>query len=424
MRRAFSVISFTLLTLLSLASTATALELYFPHIASNAEWETEVGIINTGTTSMSGTLYAYSDSGVQVQSKEIELLGGGSIQFVVGEDFTTPTLITNMIFETNRDTCSGYEKFYQPGFNRVAVPAVSRVNTGDLYVTHIASDQNWWTGLALLNTTNTAKTVTITFSNGSVETLTLQAGQHWAGTIQGSFPSVAANEVESAVISNADGIIGLELFGSQAGTGNYYLSGVLLSNETDSSLYYPHIASDNDWWTGIVSYNPGNSNVTLTITAYNDIGTSLTSFPVTVAAKGKYIGTAAALNLPEGTTWFKVEGSAPVTGFELFGTHDGKKLAGYSAVDIDTSEGIFAKLEDQGWTGIAFVNTSISPANVTLQAKTSAGAIVGVANVALHSYGKKVDVAENFFATDISSAHLHQVHGRSGRRRFSIEWDR
>ena len=380
-----------------------ATTLYYPHIDSGSGWETEIGIINNADSVLTGVLYGYDDTGAEIETLPISLAPGGREEITVGTSFTNASQITNM--KLAGDTfCSGYEKFYELGNYRVAIPAISAVNTGDLYIPHIDSSDDWWTGVALLNTNPTSTTLTFTFSDGSQAGLTLAAGEHWAGTIQASFPGIDASAVESAVISNASGVIGLELFGSQNGSDNY-LSGVLLSNQTATSLYYPHIDSGSTWWTGLVAYNPNSTSADLTITPYNSNGNSLGSIPVTIAAGGKYIGTAEELNFPSGTAWFKVDSTLPVTGFELFGTRDGKQLAGYSTVNINTAQGVFAKLDKEGWTGIAFVNSSNSAANVTLTAKDNEGLTIATSPLSLPAYAKQVKLAEGFFPfDDISTA--------------------
>ena len=34
------------------------------------------------------------------------------------------------------------------------------------------------------------------------------------------------------------------------------MDGILLTDKTASTLYYPHVVDGNGWWTGIVIYNP------------------------------------------------------------------------------------------------------------------------------------------------------------------------
>ena len=259
------------------------------------------------------------------------------------------------------------------------------------------------TCFTLLNTTDSIKNLTITFNDGSVHLLTLTAGEHWSGLVS-SFPGINASAIQSAVIGNASGIIGLELFGSNTGTGDQYLSGVLLSDETATSLYYPHVASNTLWWTGFVAYNPNNTTVTLTISPYDAEGTSLVASTEEITAGGKFIGTVASLFLPAGTEWFKVDASSLITGFELFGTQNGKQLAGYSTVNITTKAGTFVKIEDHGWTGIAFVNIESTSAVVTLTAVNDFGTTIATSTINVAGHGKQIADVENLFAADITGA--------------------
>jgi archaellum component FlaF (FlaF/FlaG flagellin family) len=206
-------------------------------------------------------------------------------------------------------------------------------------------------------------------------------------------------DIKSAVITNASGVIGLELFCS----GNQ-LSGILLKDDTTTRIYYPHLASDAMWWTGIVAYNSSASASTITITPYNDGGTSLTPQSLPISGQGKYIGVVAGLNLPVDTAWFQIEATSPITGFELFGTWDGNQLGGYTGVGISGKEGAFAKLEKDGWTGVAFVNTGNSTASILLTAYDDNGNAITTETIGLAGHAKMVDMAPNLFTQDISNA--------------------
>ena len=46
-------------------------------------------------------------------------------------------------------------------------------------------------------------------------------------------------DIQSAVITNASGVIGLELFGNIGGSNQ--LDGILLTGKTTSTIYYPHV---------------------------------------------------------------------------------------------------------------------------------------------------------------------------------------
>ena len=390
---------------LVVSGSVTKVPLYFPHIASTDIWETEICVINTSDTqTLNGVFKAYSDAGVLVSEIDaVTLAPHGRREITVGDEFIAPANIGYIIFESDSDTVVGYTKFYIEGKYRVAVPAVSDVNTNNIYISHIASTPMWWTGISIVNTTSSTKELTIEFNNGESKSVTLAANEHQAFSIRNLFNEQPQENIYSAVIKNGSGIVGLELFGS-AGSGNQ-LSGILLKDDTTATMYYPHVASDSNWWTGIVAYNPSDTSFDITITPYTVAGDPLTTTKIPVGGKEKYIGTVAGLSLPGDTAWFQIEAESPITGFELFGTQNGNQLAGYTGVGISGKEGIFAKLEKDGWTGIAFVNIENSSATVTLTAYDDSGNLIATETLNdVDGYAKVVNLPENVFTQDISSA--------------------
>jgi len=207
-----------------------------------------------------------------------------------------------IIFKNTSGWPVGYTKFSQSGGDRVALPAVDTVNTGDIYVTHIAWDP-WWTGISLVNTTAASKDLTIRFNTGETRIKTLAAGQHDAFTIAGLFGGQTRPDIESAVIENASGIVGLELFA--VGMGGV-IGGVPLISGTAATLYYPHVASDATWWTGLVAYNPSATATQVTVKPNDTIGTALSTSTQTVEPGGRYFGNSMQLNLPASTAWFSL----------------------------------------------------------------------------------------------------------------------
>ncbi|THB73115.1 MAG: hypothetical protein D3926_24460, partial [Desulfobacteraceae bacterium] len=160
-------------------STGSEVRLYYPHIASNTTWETEVCLINkSGTTTLTGTLKAYSDSGALVDSLPVSLPPNGRIQYAVGSDFALPHTIGYMIFEASTGSGCGYMKFYVDDRYRGAIPAANQANQSTVHISHIASNTNWWTGLSLLNPTAAPLYMTITFSTGTTRTVTLFGYEH------------------------------------------------------------------------------------------------------------------------------------------------------------------------------------------------------------------------------------------------------
>lgn len=380
--------------------------LYFPHIASNKPWETEICLINRSSSETArGSLRTYDHHGDQISSDlSIELKPHSRREITIGQAFSEAQDIAYAVFFSDSENICGYIKFYQQGKYRVAVPATSEINSGIIYIPHIASNSDWWTGISLLNTTPVQKNILIEFNTGQTIHITLAANQHQAFTIKTLFNNLAQPQFESAVIKNASGIIGLELFGSSDSSFQSYLSGILLEDDATTDIYFPHVASDSQWWTGVVAYNPADQACDLTITAYDQAGSFLSSSNIRIDGKRKFIGSVGNLGFPAQTAWFRINATLPVTGFELFGTRNGKQLAGYTGVGIKKKEGIFPKIDQEGWTGIAFVNTEDSNNSVAIAAYNDHGDLISSESFILYPHEKVVEVATNLFSQDIGDA--------------------
>ncbi|MHB8909552.1 MAG: BACON domain-containing protein [Syntrophales bacterium] len=383
--------------------------LYFPHVDTSLPWQTEIALVNTSDQQITGTLRALSDVGDPVGTAlPLILAAHGRKQITVADQFTSHTDIGYITFETNSTAVLGYTKLYQTGIYRGAVPAARATNAAEIYIPHIASDDQWWTGVSLVNTTSATKDLTITFNNGEIRQITLTKNQHrFFGIAEEFFGNQPQPGIQSAVITNAGGVIGLAFFGNTVGGSQ--MDGIPLSGNTASTIYYPDVAGS-DWWTGIVAYNPSASGGTITITPYDKQGTSLSPTPITrnLGAKEKCVGTPASLGLPAQTAWFKIDSALPLTGFELFGTVNNNRLAAYAGGGGTGSKtGVFPKIEKNGGrTSIFLVNTEDSPASVTLTAYSDIGTPVGTpVLLAVGGHAKVADRVENIFVgQDISGA--------------------
>ena len=84
---------------------------------------------------------------------------------------------------------------------------------------------------------------------------------------------------------------------------------------------------------------------------------------------------------------------------------DGNLLAAYAeGGGTGAKTGIFAKIEKNGWTGIAFVNTEATAASVTLTAYDDNGTVVATQVLPVGGHAKVVNLAEAIFSQNISSA--------------------
>jgi hypothetical protein len=378
--------------------------LYFPYVDTSLPWQTEIALINPGDQPVTGTLRALGDEGQPIEAMAVTLSAHGRQQINVANGFTNHLDIRYIIFDTDSAAVQGYLKLYQTGSYRAAIPAVKAMNTSsNIYISHIASDADWWTWLGLVNTTSATKELTITFNNGQSRKIILTANQHRAFDIaQEFFNNQHQPDIQSAVITNAGGIIGLEFFGSTVGSNQ--MDGILLTGNAASTIYYPHVAGG-EWWTGIVAYNPSNVACQITITPYKAQGTPLSPITRSLAGGEKYIGTPGQLSLPAETEWFKIDSTSPIIGFELFGTVNGNQLAPYAGGGgTGAKAGVFPKIEEKGWTAVVFVNTEDSAGLVTLRAYNNNGNEVATQVLPVAGHAKKFSYADKIFSQDISSA--------------------
>jgi len=364
-------------------------------------WHSEVGVINADGAAFSGILYGFDAAGAQVWNQGVNLDAFGRLELdVAAAAGDNASQIKSMRLDITSGQAVGYQKFYQSEKYRVGLEASPQPNMESLYVPHIASDNTWWTGIGWTNTTNTAKSLQFTFDTGQQAEKQLVAGGHEAFTIASMFDNSKQPEIGAAQVTNGGGMVGLMLFG-----GENVLSGVNLSDATTSTLYFPHVAHDSEWWTGLVVYNPGTGTADLTLTYFDAQGGQLGANNTEVGPGQRMVGSPDTLDFPAGTEWFMAQASQPITGFELFGTTDTNQLGGYSVVNLAASSGVFPKLERDGWTGIAFVNPGETANQVRVQARNDAGVSLAENTVTLNPGQKWVNQAEVLFSgQDISAA--------------------
>lgn len=359
------------------------------------QWSTEIGLINTSHETIDGTLRVRNIEGHDQAVCHLTLQPYGRLQLVTGTHECLPALRGYALFETAVDDVVGYTRFSIPDWFGAAVPMTMPSPADELHVTHITTNDEWQTSTVLVNTTSQQKNITTTFNDGREFQAVLAPHEHRLAAFNGPVEG-------SATISNAAGLVGLEIFGQIA---RPTLAGISLSHETATTLVYPHVAHNEQWWTGMVVYNPGETEAQLTIRAYNAAGVLLeTLTPDPLPSRAKLVGVPEALQLPAATDWFVVESTVPVTGFELFGATDGSNLAGYSVVNITATTAVFPKVTQNGWTGIALVNSNAEPATVVLEAIDYRGQQVATATFNMTPWSKQVGMSGAFFGQDVSQA--------------------
>ncbi len=164
-------------------------KLYFPHVASSGQWETEIAVTNTSEATVQGELQAFTSAGVRLsQSILVTIPPLGRKQVVVGTAFQNPEDIAYLALVSDSGFLAGYTRFSQPG-NRASLAAGTGTQQG--WFTKIEKDG--WTGIAFVNVDSRDATVDLKAcaadgSQVAETTLNLTPGQKYVGMVDQLFP--------------------------------------------------------------------------------------------------------------------------------------------------------------------------------------------------------------------------------------------
>lgn len=384
--------------------------LFFPYIVSDGIQETEIVITNTGYDTIKGTLKLFKGSGTEIESEEMDIFlpPFGRKALIVGTEFSSASDIRYIIFETTTDHVAGYERVFSPGFHAMSLPAVSEINSGDLYLPLAVSNPEWETEVHLLNTTSDAKELHFRFEGGEEVFRTLGPFAQETLTIQTLFAGTPFAGLSSAVIENSSGILGLFTL-EVVGAGDHrQLTGFQLTDQLVSEMSCFHLGGIPEWWTGILIYNPWDTATEVTLTSFADNGEELSASTFQIQAMGKYVALSEDLNLPSNAAWFRATTSQPVTGFEMIGSGDGKAMDGNNFGLFFNMEGLFSRIEPDGWTALVLLNTEERVNEVTLEAFDENGVLQGVEVLNLSPHQRYLATTADIFDDDIShAAYIH-----------------
>ncbi|MEA1921294.1 MAG: hypothetical protein U9N63_01435 [Pseudomonadota bacterium] len=172
-----------------------------------------------------------------------------------------------------------------------------------------------------------------------------------------------------------------------------------------TKIYFSHVATQNGWETEIAVINPTSEAASGTMISYSDSGRQVGDpISIDLPAHGRYqaeVGTAFAN--PETIAYIVLTSEVfGLKGYTKF--HMGGMRASIMASGPRTT-GLFTKIDHEGWTGIAFINTaSAATANITLTAYDNNGEVVAEETMQVVSGEKVVDPVEKIFTDSVESA--------------------
>jgi hypothetical protein len=171
-------------------------------------------------------------------------------------------------------------------------------------------------------------------------------------------------------------------------------------------IYFPHVASYERWETEIALVNtvPGGIGVHGHLKAYNkEGGNPLEEIDVVVPVGGRReITVGEFFQNPEAIDYIVfLSDSGFLAGYTRFNDPGGR-------VSLPATTGVlqgwFPKMDNDGWTGLAFLNVDSETANMRFTAIGESGQKVGEEAISLAPGVKTVAIVWQFFHTDISNA--------------------
>jgi len=315
--------------------------LVFPYFEKGSDmmlsWQTDLGIINVGGQSEKVRLQSYGVEGEILKSDTVELLPGQKIEsstHVFGNVPTWDTMSITASSESGNTSLTGYVGLSNPSGQR-AVSSLGQ--SGDvLLVPHIAEKGYWRTEINLMNTG--AEDSTVVFSGYDSEAaligtseIILKAKQSLALDMSDMFPGISAEKIASAriVSLNHQSLNGMLMYET---TQNRFVA-IPLSPSGASTLYMPHIACSEIWWTGIGIMNAGNKTADISFSLYAVDGRLAGNAVRKLKPNQRLASTVRELFESESLAsgrYMKIASSEgqPVVGVYLIGTVDGRRMMG------------------------------------------------------------------------------------------------
>lgn len=321
--------------------------LFYPQMEESAVASTAMGVVNTTESNACLEAIGYDGTGEIVASVSLELPPKGRADQNMHDLFGGFADQVAWVQINSDRNLTGYSRTASGDEQELYALTASKVLNGELFVPHIAEQTaQWFTRAAVINGTDQSLTSSVV-TPGSVENLNLAEGfavdafdfqSRFGGAI--AIDDVWARFVEE---NNETALAGAEIFGTK--DGSRIVAGLELANVradnpnftfVANNLYFTHVARDvANFYTGIALVNIGDTSQSYTVRGYGDGGLEVGTKTVTMGPNEKLVAVAetflAGLGSPADVDWFVVEADSDIVGFELFGTRNGKQLAGLEA---------------------------------------------------------------------------------------------
>jgi len=396
--------------------------LFFPEIKEDFNEQTELGFVNPNLEETSLEVIGYNAFGEILKQVPLELPAKGRYHGPLTDLFGDEIAELAWVQVDSSSNLQGYSLVQSRDEEQMYALSAIKKQSSELFIPHIAErTAQWQTRASIANTTPSQANASLRVGE---DVLDLNLGEAFAldrfdfldvfdGQLPANAPWGIATETKSEMA-----LVGAEVFGKI--DGNKQVAGLgLVDNRQDNpnftyirnNIYFTHIArSIETFWTGISLVNISSQDQTYMVKAYGDGGTLIGEQPAVLGAGQKLVQTAtdflAGIGSPANIDWVLIEADAGIVGFELFGTHDNRQLAGFEASTFLTKQLTFPyyNQEGTGWHGVSVVNVSEAQAEVVFKVYDDFGRIVDTATRELAPMQKFVStLADLFPGLDIES---------------------
>lgn len=318
-----------------------ASEIFFPFFKRIGGWNTYFGVINIGNQEEEVFRKSYDENGSVVASDIITM---APYEKMETDTFSIPILLggtesMSLSTSSERDSLIAYIRLMNasPGSRGRSLTPITQARIGTLVIPHVASDEQWRTTIAIMNTGPEDSDVTFSAYNSEgdltdISVQVLKSKQNLVAQTPEIFPDTPEDEITSIKIrsENDQPLSGIFLYET---TDEIRMAGIPIRPARSSELSLPHIACDPFWWTGIGVMNAGDSWTDVSFSLFNEYGYVLDSVTRELNPNQRMAEVVRNLFDDESLSlarYMKIRSlnDQPLSGVYLFGTNDGLRLMG------------------------------------------------------------------------------------------------
>ena len=180
----------------------------------------------------------------------------------------------------------------------------------------------------------------------------------------------------------------------------------LLPSETIPTyhLRFPHVAQNDQWWTGIVVVNPNTNSSSIQFNAIDQDGNNLPQSKAfnSLAGGEKIVGLVSdyfSEETLEQTSWLDLQSDSKLIGFELFG-QGSDNMSGILVNGQLIDNGTLPIAEDKSgrYVALSLINTSNDNSSLELDGFSSNGDLIAEQSMDIPSMGKMAYTIKDLFA--------------------------